>query len=162
MQDNSKLVNAFKRFFTSFKGFITVCFIFAFSFYMLVYVINMPSITENEKTYLALKEVAYIMAEKESTDYDLSESLTSYKIVANEDGTKIVTLIGKNNINFKFFLSEDYKINEITKSYKFASDTTYFTHIISALLVGISFGAIIYFTLALVEFFFDRIERKNK
>ena len=71
-------------------------------------------------------------------------------------------MIGKNNINFKFFLLEDYKINEITKSYKFASDTTYFTHIISALLVGISFGAIIYFILALVEFLFDRIERKNK
>lgn len=151
----------FVRFFTSLKGLITVCLIFAVAFYVFVYVMHKPDFTEAERTYNNLREIAYSEAEKKNTDYEISDTLLKYEISMSEDGIKHVTLVGKDNVNFKFYLSNDYEIIETVTSWKISSATTVCVQILSSILIGFFWGIVIYFTLLLFEVLLDKMVHKN-
>lgn len=135
------------NFFASLKGFITVCFIFAIAFYMFAYVFPKSDFTESERIYNHLKEIAYNEAEKRNTDYELTDVLREYEISTGEDGFKNVTLIGKGNVNFKFYLSDEYEVIETVESWKISTATTVFAQILTSVLIGVFGGIIIYFML---------------
>lgn len=150
------------NFWSSPKGVITLWIIFSIFIYMFLYVFAKPDFTEAEYTYNALKEIAYNEAEKRNTDYELTDVLREYEIETVEDGFKYVNLIGKDNVNFKFYLSDDYEIIEVNPSWKVSTATTIVAQILTSLLLGLFGGILINFLLVAFEVFWDKIEKKIK
>lgn len=132
-----------KNFFESMKGFTTVCIIFAIAFYIF-YVFDKPDFAESEQTYNALKEIAYTEAERQNTDYEITDILLKYEVSTVEDGFKHVTLIGKDNVNFTFYLSADYEIVESIPSWRISTATVIFAQILTSSLIGMFGGIAIY------------------
>lgn len=139
------------NFFLSLKGFVVVCIMLAIAFYMFVYVFAKPDFAEAEQTYNTLKEIAYTEAEKKNTDYEITDVLLKYEISTIEDGTKHITLVGKDNVNLKFYLSKDYEIIETAPSWKVSTATTIITQIFSSAVIGIFGGAVIYYLLYAID-----------
>ena len=155
-----KIRNA--NFLASFKCFIAVCFALAIVFYMFLYVFVKPDFAKAEQTYNYLKEIAYAEAEKKNTDYEINDVLLKYEISTMEDGFKHVILVGKDNVNLKFYLSADYDVIETVESWKISTATTIFAQILTSILLGLSGGIIIYFTLGGVDILLTSVGAYNR
>ena len=162
MKEYSSLKLRIANFLASFKGFIAVCFVLAIAFYMFSYVFVKPDFNKAEQTYNYLKEIAYTEAEKQNTDYEISDILLKYEISTMEDGLKHVTLVGKDNVSFKFYLSADYEIIETVESWKISTATTIFAQILTSSLIGIFGGIVIYYTLTGVDNFLTSVGPYNR
>ena len=151
----------FVRFFTSIKGLITVCVIFAITFYVFAYVMNKPDYAESEKIYNTLRDIAYAEAEEKNTDYEINDVLLKYEVSTMEEGFRHVTLVGKDNVNLKFYLSADYEIIETLPSWKVSTTTTIIVQILSSILIGFFGGIVVYFSLLGFDLLIDKFIHKK-